>query len=310
MAPLITSNLRNVKEDLPDIINDISPSSTPVLTSIGKAKAGQPYHEYLTDKLAPANKDNAAVEGAAAPEANNTGPSRVGNHTQIFRKAIDVSNTSIASNTAGTKDEFLRQVTKAGKELKTDMEATIVSDNPSIGAGAKKSGGMGAWISTNALHGAGGDTPGFVNGLVGAVVDGTTRTITEDLFNDMIESVYNQTDVEELRVIAPPVLKKAISNFSGNATKYNVAETRKVTNTVEIYENDFGIFNIGLSRYLKSTSVIAYNPELWAWATLRPVTKIDLAQTTDGKRMMLVTEATLEARNEAGNGKLADVTAA
>lgn len=308
MAPLISTNLQSLRENLDDIISDISPSSTPVLSSIGKTKATQEYNQFLTDTLAPANKDNAGPEGAPAPTTTLNGPTKIGNHTQIFRKVVDVSNSTIASNTAGAKDEFLRQVVKAGKELKLDMEASIVSDNASVGGSTRKSAGMGAWISTNAMHGAGGSTPGFASAIVGDVVDGTTRPLTEDLFNDMIEEIYGHTDTDELRVIAPPKLKKAISQFDANATKYNVAATKKATNTIDIYVNDFSVLNIGLSRYLKSTSIIAYNPELWAWASLRPVTKIDLAVTGDAKNMMLVTEGTLQSRNETGNGKLADVT--
>lgn len=314
MAPLISKNAKNLKEDLVDIINDISPTATPVLSAIGKTSAKQQYHSFMTDTLSAADANNAAPEGADAPEANNYGPNRVGNFTQIFRRPVTVSNSLIESDTAGAKNEFIRQVVKAGKEMKLDNEASIVSDNASVQGTATvagKSAGMGAWLSTNAMHGAGGSTEGFgVGNTVAPVVDGTTRPLTESMLGELLEKIYAHADPDDYKLISNPVLRNTINAFSGNATKYNMADKKSVVNTVELYDSSYGTLHIGLSRYLKETSIIAFNPELWAWASLRPLTKIDLGVTGDSKKMLLISEGTLEAKNEAGNGKIADVTPA
>ena len=43
-----------VREDLADVIYDISPTDTPIMSSIGKARATQANHEWQTDALAAA----------------------------------------------------------------------------------------------------------------------------------------------------------------------------------------------------------------------------------------------------------------
>ncbi len=49
------------REDLTDVIYNISPTETPFMSSIGKTKATAVYHEWQTDSLAAATTANAAV---------------------------------------------------------------------------------------------------------------------------------------------------------------------------------------------------------------------------------------------------------
>ena len=74
------------REDLTDVIYDISPTETPFMSSIGKTKATAVYHEWQTDSLAAATTNNAAVEGADASDATLSPTVRLGNYTQILQK--------------------------------------------------------------------------------------------------------------------------------------------------------------------------------------------------------------------------------
>lgn len=69
MATLKTTDVSHVREDLEDIISNISPEDTPFLTSIAKVSASQKTHEWTQDKLRARNKNNAAIEGAEAAAA-------------------------------------------------------------------------------------------------------------------------------------------------------------------------------------------------------------------------------------------------
>jgi hypothetical protein len=40
-----------IREDLSDVIYDISPQDTPIMSSIGKTKATNVFHEWQTDSL-------------------------------------------------------------------------------------------------------------------------------------------------------------------------------------------------------------------------------------------------------------------
>ena len=62
-----------MREDLSDVIYNISPTETPIMSSIGKTSATAVYHEWQTDTLATATTANAAVEGADATSITDWG---------------------------------------------------------------------------------------------------------------------------------------------------------------------------------------------------------------------------------------------
>ncbi len=94
-----------VREDLADVIYDISPTDTPIMSSIGKSRATQTLHEWQTDVLAAATFGNALVEGDDATSASLSPTVRVGNFTQIVGKTVQVSGTLEAVDKAGRKSE-------------------------------------------------------------------------------------------------------------------------------------------------------------------------------------------------------------
>lgn len=306
MAITLTTALKNLNEDIVDTLSNIAPSATPVLSKIGKTKATNRYHENLIDTLSPPNKDNARAEGAAALVPNNSVVDRVGNWTQIFGAEVSVSGSVDKADTAGMK-EFPRQVANKLKEIKTDQEASIVSDNASVGGATRKTAGMGAWIKTNAVENGGSTTPGYASGLVGAPTGGTPVVVTEAMLGTLAANIYNAGgEIKEL--IASPQMKTKLSAIlSGNATRWNNAREKQAYSNVDFYSTDFGEFAIKPHRMLSNNTIIAYDPDLWAWATYRPVFTQALGVDGDARKVQIITEGTLESRNEAGNGKIAGV---
>src|SRR6056300_761037 len=182
MATYQTHQAVGEREDLTDVIYNISPTDTPFMSSVGKTKATGVYHEWQTDSLAAADIDNAAVEGADASSATMSPTVRVGNYTQISQKTIQVAGTLEAVDKAGRKSEKAYQLSKASAELKRDMEKILLSNKAAAaGAGggtpsARKLGGLQTWINTNVSLGTSG-----VAGSLGttAKVDGTNRSFGE-----------------------------------------------------------------------------------------------------------------------------------
>lgn len=306
MPTLKTSDVTHVKEDLSNIISMISPEETPFVSSIGKTKATATKHEWLQDTLSAANKDNAAAEGADASDTTLVAPVRISNQAQIFTKDVRVSGTLSAVSTAGTSDELARQIARAGKEIKRDIESALVSANPSVAVGTRKLGGAEAFIKTNALHGANGITAGFSAGAVGAVTDGTKRALTETMFVTALQGIWNEGG-DPKKVIAPGTLKSKVSTFVGGGTKQQNAKDATVYQAVDIYKSDFGTVDILPHRFMDTDVVIAFDPELWNQAIVRNLKKEELAKTGDSSKFMLVTELTLECLNEAGNAKISDL---
>ena len=87
------------REDLTDVITNISPKETPITTMIGKTKAKATYHEFPEDELADA-AENAHVEGEKDTAAAAPARTRKGNHTQIMKRGYSVTNTQQAVDKA------------------------------------------------------------------------------------------------------------------------------------------------------------------------------------------------------------------
>ena len=90
----------NIHEDLLDMFTNEDRSETPLVSMMGSSKASNINHEWLVDNYADPVANNAAEGGDfLASDAAQTPRRRLGNYTQIFRKTIAVSGTSVAVDT-------------------------------------------------------------------------------------------------------------------------------------------------------------------------------------------------------------------
>ena len=69
----------------------------------------------------------------------------------------------------------------------------------------------------------------------------------------------------------------------------------------------FGSISIVPDRFMRTRDAIVVDPEYAALAYLRPFQTIELAKTGDSERTQLIAELTLEMRNEAAHGIVADL---
>src|SRR5687767_13966942 len=164
------------REDLEDIIYDISPMDTPFLSKAERVKADAVFHEWQTDSLASAGA-NRQLEGDDATGNTLNSTTRYGNYCQISRKTIVVSGTQRAVNSAGRKDELSYQVAKAGKAIKRDMEYALTRNQASDNGAEltpRSLGSIESWIfsaSGNIVDGTGGTTPAYSGGIVAGPTD-------------------------------------------------------------------------------------------------------------------------------------------
>src|SRR5210317_1120635 len=184
----VTFSSKGLREDLENVIYDISPTDTPFMSMGSRSDAIAVNHEWQTDALASA-ADNFNEEGATLTAAEPTATTRVGNICQISLKTTLVSGTLDAVSKAGRKEELAYQMSKRAKELKRDMERAYVGVNQTKTAMAadttvRKLGSLSAWVATNVSAGSGGSGAG--NGT--ARTDGTARTFTEALLKASILS--------------------------------------------------------------------------------------------------------------------------
>ena len=298
------------REDLTDIIYNISPSDTPFTSSIGKTSATAVYHEWQTDSLAAATTANAAVEGADATSATLSPTTRLGNYTQIIQKTVQVSGTLDVVNKAGRKSEKAYQLAKASSELKRDLE-TILTANQGRNAGsstiARKLGSILSWIKTNTDKGSGGSDPATIG--VSTRTDGTQRTFTETLLKTVVAAVYTSGGSPKVLMVGAAG-KQKVSSFAGIAAQRYMAPANTPTTIVgaaDVYMSDFGTMSVVPNRFMRTRDALVIDPEYAALAYLRPFQTNDLAKTGDSMNTQILAEVTLEVKNEAAHGIVADL---
>jgi hypothetical protein len=299
------------REDLTDVIYNISPTETPFMSSIGKTKATAVYHEWQTDSLAAATTNNAAVEGADASDATLAPTVRLGNYTQILQKTIKVSGTLDTVNKAGRKSEKAYQLAKASAELKRDLETILLSNQGrsagSSNSAARKMGSLLSWIKTNSSVGSGGSDPATIG--VSTRTDGTQRTFTETLLKTVVAEVYDSGGSPKVLMVGTTG-KQKVSSFAGIAAQRFMAPANTPTTIIgaaDVYMSDFGSMSVVPNRFMRTRDALVLDPEYAALAYLRPFQTNELAKAGDSDKTQMLVEVTLEVKNEAAHGIVADL---
>lgn len=302
-------------EDFQDVIFDISPEETPLISMAKKNKASATLHQWQTDTLTAAGS-NRQSEGLDATFGTLPATTVLGNYCQISSKFVQVSETYDAVKKYGRKSELAYQLVKAGKELKRDMEyAAVRNQASSAGAGAagtaRSSAGFESWIKNRVINTTNttGTTPGYSGGTVAAPTDGTQGTFVEsDLVSALELAWLDGGDPTE--ILMSSANKRRFSAFAGIATKYNEVKGKAqgvVTGAADIYVSDYGNHTVRLDRFMRDQAVLCVDPDFISIATLRPMKKTQLAKTGDSEKWQIVTEWTLAPLNPDAHSKVMTV---
>ena len=278
-----------IREDLSNIIYNISPEDTPFMSGIGKSSCDNTYFEWQIDALSDPVA-NRQVEGDDASALAVEEPDRVGNYTQISSKAVRSSGTAEAVDFAGRKSTQAYQMAKRAKELKLDMESMLLAaaQAPSAGTSstARATGSVGAWITSNAVTG---------------------TVVSEDDIKEVMELCW-EAGASPKVLMCDGVIKQAISALSQSVSELRTAANDKspayVVAAVDIYVSDFGNLQIVPNRLMPAETAYFLDYSFWDIAYLRPFMTHDIARTGDSISQMLVVEYGLRAKNEAANGKV------
>ena len=296
------------REDLSDVIYNISPTDTPFLSSAGKTKSTAVLHEWQTDALAAASTSNAVIEGDEATLDAVTATTRLSNSCQIMDKTVVITGTQEAVDKAGRASEIAYQIAKKAKELKRDMESTLTSNNLEVTGGsgtARQLGALGSWVVTNddlASDGASGAGAGNA-----AHTNGTQRAFTESQLKSAIKSVWNSGGNPTF-IMVGPFNKQKLSGFTGNSTRFDAGADATLYTSVDVYASDFGQLQVVPNRFSRDRDAYILDMDYWGVAFLRDFTMHELSKTGDSEKRQLLVEATLESRNEAASGSVMDLT--
>lgn len=306
------------REELSGVVDLTQRSDTPVYSMIENTSCDSTNPNWGVEEM-DAPGDNAQSEGRDYGFNDQDPDARFVNHTQIFEKEGKFSNTQEAVDNAGNSEKISRKKITKGLALKTDVEFSIVTNNPSASGDPRYSGSLPTWAETNVSRGAGGANGGFndTTNLTVAPTDGTQRAFSKALLDDLLLSAYSSGAKLNHMFFSP--YNKAV--FAGFMSDANVAQFRYAAkggkNTIvadaEVYQGPLGMvyahpnFVMGADA-ANSRNVLVLDTKKIKWAWLRKIAEDkNLAKTGDYKKFVLQGEGTLKVLNEKAVGVIADV---
>ena len=299
-----------IRESLADVIANISPEEVPFQSNVGSENVNNTYFEWQTDSLA-STSTTAVIDGDDVSSFDATSATtRVGNYTHIRRRTTIVADNFSALDTAGRNDELSYQIAKRGKELKRDVEAVLTANNAQVSGNsstARETGGLGAWIASNANAGTGGALA-TGNGTT-ARTDGTQRDFTETMLKDAMQQAFVSGGQPSILMVGPHN-KTVVSGFAGIAAQRYQAPSDAPTTIIgaaDVYLSDFGTLNVVANRFSPERTAYLLDPEYASVCYLRPIQNVELSKTGDAEKSMVIAEFGLKVTNEAAHAVVADL---
>jgi hypothetical protein len=299
-----------IRESLADVIANISPEEVPFQSNVGSENVANTYFEWQTDSLA-ATSTTGVIDGDDVSSFDSTSATtRVGNYTHIRRRTTIVADNFSALDTAGRNDELSYQIAKRGKELKRDIEAVLTANNAQVSGDsstARETGGLGAWIASNANAGTGGALA-TGNGTT-ARTDGTQRDFTETMLKDAMQQAFVSGGQPSILMVGPHN-KTVVSGFAGIAAQRYQAPSDAPTTIIgaaDVYLSDFGTLNVVANRFSPERTAYLLDPEYASVCYLRPIQNVELSKTGDAEKSMVIAEFGLKVTNEAAHAVVADL---
>lgn len=304
-----------IREDLQDVIYDISPEETPFYSACKKVKASNTFHEWQTDALR-SSAANAHVEGDDTTAEARSATTRLGNYTQIFKNAVSIPDTDEGLKKAGRAAEIAYQTLKIAKEQKLDIEKALFDNNARVAGNsttARELAGAPAWLITNTVFGAneGADPTG--DGTDARTDEVTALTaFSQTKFDTVMQSIWEQGGKPDVCYLSAFQMNKALG-FTGMNNQRStigaaVGGTNAVVNAMDVYVTPWGTIEFMPTRENRSRDVFVMQSDMWAVGVLRPTKNSALAKTGDSTRRQVLTELTLVCKNEKASGIIADNT--
>ena len=312
-----------IREDLSNIIYNISPMDTPFISGVGRGTCDNTTFEWQTDELkTPAA--NRQIEGNDYASTAATEPRRLSNYTQISATQVQTSGTAEAVDFAGRKSSQAYQLAKRAKEMKRDMETMLLDGTAKVAGSsgtARESASFATWVGTNdaattpiiaASTGNGlvnNGTSGYPDGTTSSATGGATTTTTLAMINEVVSRVWDLGGTPDV-ILCPSTVKQTISGsgIGGSVVadlQKNVGDkAATAVNAVDVLVTDFGTFKVVPDRFMPATNCDFIDYDLWEISYLRPFKTETLAKSGDSVKQLLIAEYGLKAKNGLGNGMI------
>lgn len=297
-----------IKEDISDLISNISPTKTPFSAGLKSEKVNNTIFQWQEDSLASVDLTNAKPEGFDAVDSDMKPTVMRSQYTQVLSKTVRISGTADVVATYGRAKETAYQVSKASAELKRDLEAIMVGQAQNASAGT---GGTGVAATARKMASVfGNDIAG--NALIAAGVTTTNATpaaLSEANILDVNQKLYAAGSDANVIMVKPQdaLLIAGFTNSAGRNRTINDGG-RTVVNAVDLYVSPFGEQKVVINRFIKADAALVYDSANWKQVTLRPWTRELLAKNGDSDRHMIVGEFSLKHVNYSASGVIKGLT--
>ncbi|MCC6908260.1 MAG: DUF5309 family protein [Phycisphaerales bacterium] len=274
---------------------------TTVNTGLGSITVVRGYGgttaENLADNQVLHILGNAALEGADRPTSRFTNRTRQRNFTQIFTASVEVSGSQQAARQHAIADEADYQKQQRLRELVRDLENCVIngtspSADPEGSSTVRRTmDGIIRRVSTNIFQpGVGEIPPG----------EGTNSDLlTEEILNAALRIAWESSSGTIDTIVVNGFQKRRINSMLFPNRSYS-ADDDRLREFVSVYESDFGVCRVILSRWVPADTVLLLDRSRLAVMPLggRSFHYKPLSSTGDSEVGQLIGEYTLEMRNE------------
>lgn len=240
---------------------------------------------------------NAALEGDDAPTTRFTNRVRKQNYTQIFTSTVEVSGSQLATQSIGLDDELDYQKQERLRELLRDLENCVIngyaaSSDPQGDSSTRRTmRGAIASITTNQFQPNVGPIPagdGVGNDL-----------LNEAVLNAVLREVWEQSSGTIDTIVCSGFQKRQINGFISSTQRF-IDHESKFSSLVDIYESDFGVCRVIMSRWVPLDALLFVDQSRMDVMPLagRSFQFKPLASQGDAETGQVIGEYTLEFRNE------------
>lgn len=228
---------------------------------------------------------NPRPQGMAGPADESTTRTLVYNYTQIFSKGVKLTGTAIAIDHAGVSAEDDYQIDLRLRELKRELDRTVIMGVRLGDVSSTVYSNMGGLIEFVGFIGAGNNI-------------GTAETLTPSVLNTMVKACWDDGLFPDT-VLVGGVQKQKISSFDQEFRR-STLDTRRAGYTVEEFVSDLGVnLRVVVDRWVPNDVAVVFDSAKVKIMPLkgRAFALEKLGKTGDSEDWQIVGEYTMEVRN-------------
>lgn len=276
------TNLENI--DLTKEISLVAPMDTPLFSLLmarGQYDTATSKTINWREKSLDTTEDISQVEGSETDVFQSSSRAEKNNVMEIFKKAVSVSGTAMASDVVGISDLMASEVNDRLIEMKVNVEKAILK-------GIKKDGSTTPFIRK--MQGLQNFIP-ETNKTKGA-------TFTEKLFKDTVKKLWeNGLGSNEFIALVNADIKEEIDALYKDAYNY-IAQEDKFGLVATTIVTNYGNVKLVLDRHMDTDKIIIFDPEFVKLSFLRVPQFEKLGKTGDSEKGQVLAEASIKVLNE------------